>query len=502
MLLIRSLALLPFLLLLALPASAAPPNILFVLTDDMRRDDLEYMPKVRALVGDAGITFDSFIVNVSLCCPSRASILRGQYSHNTQVLANTAPGGGYEKAVARGLERATIATALHDAGYATGFFGKYLNGYPGRSPYGWDVPDGWETWRVPVGGEPYSGYDYVLADEIELNGTVYRWATSHGRTSADYITDVLRDEAREFIARTATEGRPFFAWLGSYAPQAPPGGARRHAGLFPDLGIPRGIAFGEDDVRDKPRYISRLQPLRARLVKKLTAQHRRRVLSLQAVDEAVAALIADLEADGRLANTYVFFSSDNGFHLGEHRLRQGKQAPYEEDIGVPFVVRGPGVPAGRTVKAIGMNIDIAPTFAELAGTALAYEPDGRSLVPWLHDPDGEHERRRAALLDLWPRSAGREDKTKVPSFHGVRTERHLFVEYKTGERELYDLATDPAQLENAIDGAPPDLVRALEERVRNLRGCAGVACRLVENLALPVPRSGAEPPKKPADVVD
>ena len=246
---------------------------------------------------------------------------------------------------------------------------------------------------------------------------------------------------------------------------------------------------------DKPRYVSRLQPLRARFVKKLAAQHRRRVLSLQAVDEAVAALIADLEADGRLADTYVFFSSDNGFHLGEHRLRQGKQAPYEEDIGVPFLVRGPGVPAGRTVSAIGMNIDIAPTFAELGGTTLAYQPDGRSLAPWLHDPDGAHARRRAALLDLWPRSAGREDKTKVPSFHGVRTERHLFVEYKTGERELYDLAVDPAQLDNRIEGADADLVGALEERVTSSAAAPAWRAACSRTSRSPTRAQARSPPK-------
>jgi arylsulfatase A-like enzyme len=403
--------------------------------------------------------------------------------------------------VARGLERATIATTLHDAGYATGYFGKYLNGYPGRR-LPWVAPAGWETWRVPVQGQPYTGYDYVLTDEIQIGENVFAWPSTHRHTAADYITDVLLAEAREFLAKAGSEGRPFFAFFASYAPHAPLGPAPRHARLFPNLGIPRGISFGEDDVSDKPRYVSRLLPLRGGFLKRLAKQHRRRVLSLQAVDEAIAALIGDLEADGRLADTYVFFTSDNGFHLGEHRLRQGKQAPYEEDIRVPFLARGPGIPAGRTVPAIGMNIDVAPTLAEIAGTALPYDADGRSLLPWLHDPDGAHVRRRAALIDLWPRSAGREDKTRVPSFHGVRTERYLYTEYQTGERELYDLAVDPAELDNAIEGADAELVGALAERVRVLRNCIGAGCRELEGLPFPEPRSGAEPPKKPPDVLE
>jgi arylsulfatase A-like enzyme len=164
----------------------------------------------------------------------------------------------------------------------------------------------------------------------------------------------------------------------------------------------------------------------------------------------------------------------------------GKQSPYEEDIGLPLVVRGPGVPAGARVNALAGNVDFAPTLAALAGTALAFDADGRSLRPWLDGSGGPPGWRQALLLDLWAGSSRgeRDGKTRVPPYHGLRARKSLYVEYETGERELYDLARDPAQLENAVRSEDPARVAALSARVAALRSCAGGRCRALEDQPL------------------
>jgi arylsulfatase A-like enzyme len=448
----------------------------------MRRDDLEHMPHVRHLLVEEGATFSAFFVNVSLCCPSRATLLRGQYSHNTGVLSNERQGGGFDKAFRTGIEKATVATALQAAGYVTGYFGKYLNGYPGVAG-SFYVPPGWSTWSVPVAGNAARGFGYTLLEPLEAPYQDFRIPRLYGSVAADYATDVFFGKAREFIDAAASTRTPFFAFVAPFAPHLPATPAPRHADLLPDLRLSRGPSFAEADVSDKPRFINRLRPLRPGVAERLEQIHRRRVLSLQAVDEGVASLVTRLEELGQLESTYIVFTSDNGFHLGEHRMGWGKQSAYEEDIGVPLVIRGPGVPEGLTVDQLTVNTDLAPTVAEIAGTDLAYDPDGRSLLPLLSGGATPDTWRQAVLLDLWRRASrdDRDGKTVIPPFHGVRTLRHLYVEYSTGERELYDLALDPHELDNSIGSAAPTLVEHLADRIRMLHGCRGQSCRDAED---------------------
>ncbi len=498
----------------AAPASAGQaPNVLFVLTDDERLDDMQYMPQVRQLIADQGMSFDSEFDNVTLCCPARTSILRGQYSHNTGVLTNGGSNGGFETAHRENVEQSTIATAMHDAGYTTGLFGKYLNGYPNSAPQDF-IPPGWDTWASAVKGNPYGEYDYTL----NQNGKEVQYR----RQPSDYGTDVYMRLAKDFINQAAQKQMPFFAYLAVYAPHQPATAAPQDEQAFPGLQAPRTDAFDEADVSDKPLFIRSLPLLTPREIGNIDNLYRRRAQSLQAVDRGVADLISQLQQNGQLDNTYVIFTSDNGFHLGEHRMPAGKQTAYETDIHLPLYVRGPGVAPGSHVSAITGNIDLAPTIADVGGTSLTDNPDGRSLLPFLNgdapEADGPNPQwRQAYLLEHWDekstvtpqdRSAAAQlepddpdqggvtpgDNTsparpasayvKLSPFVGIRTAQYAYVEYASGERELYDVNQDPLELNNVASSADPGLIEQLHRRVADLSGCAGDSCRDAENRPL------------------
>lgn len=493
----RLTALLALILLLgalaAIPAAAATrPNIVFVLTDDqdLTLGSLDFMPRTRDLIARQGVTFANHFVPLSLCCPSRSTILTGVYPHNHKVYTNFPPDGGFERFDELGLEETTIATALHAAGYRTALFGKYLNGYPGvEAPE--HVPPGWDEWASPVSGSPYAAYRYKLNE----NGKLVKYASGVG----DYMTDVLAGKATDFVRRAAASGRPFFLYLGTYAPHKPSTPARRHVGLFPDLKAPRTPSFNEPDVRDKSTRMRGLRRLNAGQIGAIDALYRKQMQSLQAVDEAITGLVTALQETGQLANTYIVFTSDNGFHMGQHRLEPGKYTPYESDVHVPLLVRGPGVPAGISVNALTSSVDLASTFAELGGATLRLASDGRSLVPFLHGqtPAGW---RQAILLEQFEFPPGLvasnqtleppdpQDLKAVftyPAHLGLRTATYKFVEYGTGEREVYDLRRDPDEAVNLRNQIPHAWLNQLSGIVHNLGRCAAGTCRQLEAVEPP-----------------
>jgi N-acetylglucosamine-6-sulfatase len=496
---------------------AAKPNILFVLTDDMRLDDLQYMPDVRRLIGDAGLTFDNQFDNVTLCCPARTSILRGQYSHNTGVLTNGGTNGGFETAHAINVEKSTVATAMQSAGYTTGLFGKYLNGYPNTVSPSY-VPPGWDTWSSSSKGNAYSEFNYTL----NQNGAQVRYGSKPG----DYGTDVYSRQTTAFIDHAKTAGKPFFAYLAVYAPHQPATPAPQDAKAFRGLKAKRDPAYNEADVSDKPAFIRNLPLMGTQVQTKVDRLARRRAQSLQAVDRDVAGLIAHLDSIGELDSTYIVFTSDNGFHLGQHRMPAGKQTAYETDIHLPLLVRGPGVAAGSHVQDITGNIDLAPTFAALGGATLTDSPDGRSLVPFLESrAPSASDWRQAYLLEHWTTSltpqnrsgagqlepddldqsdaakaggatgsttstsirAGKASLSNIPEYQGLRTARYTYVEYSTGEKELYDVIKDPNELTNLAATASPALLATLHARLGQLRTCKADGCRTAENKPLDLP---------------
>ena len=488
--------------------AAAAPNIILILTDDL---DLQlgsgsYMPNVKKLLAQQGVSFRNFYVPLSLCCPSRTTILRGQYPHNSGVLTNNLPNGGFEKAHASGVESATFATLLHNAGYRTVLLGKYLNGYPETASPTY-VPPGWDEWYSPAAGNPYTEYNYTMNE----NGAL----VVYGEKPADYLTDVIRARAVDFIKRAAaTPNQPLFVYFATYAPHEPFTPAPRHTSLFSQVTAPRPPSFNEPDVTGKPDYIRTRAQLTAAQVSNLDEDYRNRLRSLQAVDEAVADLVATLDAAGRLSNTYIFFTSDNGYHMGEHRLTPGKYTPYETDIHVPLIVRGPGVPAGAVRDQLAGNVDLAETFADLAGVPPLSFSDGRSLkgllgvtppVVWRHTflleefergvvpvENSADKRNPASKLGV-REPLDPQEKTEapipIPSYYGFQTSDYKYVEYldasgKFSDRELYAV-WDTFELNNLASQIDPAFSGALKAHTASLLNCKEDGCRSAEAVAPP-----------------
>ena len=427
--------------------AAAHPDIVFILTDDMSYADLAVMPHTRKLLNDQGTAFRRAYVNVSLCCPSRATILTGRYAQNTGVHRNGGTGGGYKAFVTNGNEEETIGVALSAAGYRTALIGKYINGYPGSDRS--HVPPGWSDWAAGM-DDIYQQFDYKL----NVNGH----EEAHGHAAADYAGDVFAGKALDFIDTSVKARKPYFLYLALISPHSPAAAAPRHDKLFPDARVPRTPSFLEVDVSDKPPFY-RGPILSSAQIKVLDEAYRRRLRSLQSVDEAVAAIYARLKALGRLDDTYIVFTSDNGFRLGDHRLGIGKETGYEQDIHVPLIVRGPHVPAGRRTDALVDNADLAPTFAAWAGAKPPPDVDGRSLTPLL---GGRKPGKWRTSLPVahWPDSSfvGLDEAEgifkslptpRAPEWHGLRSGRYLFINYTSGDRELYDTDADPYQLQTS-----------------------------------------------------
>ncbi|HJU73030.1 MAG TPA: sulfatase, partial [Gemmatimonadaceae bacterium] len=420
--------------------SQARPNILFILADDLDVESATHMPRLKSLIADQGITFTSAYTTYPVCCPARASILTGQYPHNHQILFNVPPLGGFAKFRDRGGERATIATWLQTAGYRTALFGKYLNGYPANTPQ--HVPPGWSVWHGTFDNENFFNY------RVNENGTVRQY----GDRPEDYEMDVHAANIVRFLEEAESrDAEPWFIYFAPYAPhgdprlgfgqEGPAVPAPRHRAAFATARAPRTPSFNEEDVSDKPPAIRQRTRLTPGQIAILDELYRERLRSLLSVDEAIERFVQTLTRLGELANTYIVFTSDNGYHIGQHRFVTGKLWPYEEDIRVPAYVRGPGVPAKARRAHFALNIDWAPTFNEVAGIATPDTVDGRSLVPLLRNNPPSADSWRQDFLTEIHRPTGEVILT-------VRTRTHMYAEYSTGPRELYDLQSDPFQLRN------------------------------------------------------
>lgn len=427
------------------------PNIVLILSDDQRFDLLAQMPNVKSRIMDHGVTFSNSYVTDPLCCPSRTTILRGQYSHTTGVYQVGGPFGGWKRVNKNGLEDDTIATWLKAAGYTTAFFGKYLNGY-GKVGY---VPPGWDTWRA-FANEGNMYYDYVQSQ----NGV----PVSYGSAPSDYSTDVLSAQIDTYI-RSADPDQPFFISFDPRAPHFPTIAAPRYVGTTCPVKPPKiNAADWEADVSDKPAYVRAY----AATGPQATAQWKKQCLALRATDDAVGVLMQALQDTGRLSNTMVVYASDNGLMNTEHRL-QGKKSPYESSIRVPLTVRFDPFGTHGTVDGhLVANVDYAETFVDLAGATATVPQDGRSLVPLIRGDAGVPW-RSDILIEGYDDPGAPHGGFYVPTYCAVHTLDAVYVQYVTGEQEYYDLSADPLQLVNRVtDPAYAGDVAALHTRALQL----------------------------------
>ena len=494
--------------------AAERPNVVVIQTDDQKLSDLyatqtgpdglahAAMPNTLGLIGAAGATFTRYYASDPLCCPSRASLLTGQYAHNDGVLGNgPGPLGGYGA-----LDKSNnLAPWLQHAGYRTIHIGKFLN-YYGEPPVSapTEVPPGWSDWET-LAGEDSTHYFYGY--RLNVNGTVrgpfgditYAQKDSPGcapdsaSAQCEYQSDALSRRAVAQIQASAGGG-PFFLSLDYVAPHGdfrPPFGpepAPRDYDAWASTPYPRPPGFDEADVSDKPRFLRNASPLSTAAVGQIRQEWQKRIESLRAVDAGVGEVIGALAATGQLANTYVIFTSDNGFFGGEHRIQREKFLPYEPSSHLPLLIRGPGIAPGAHSGELAMNVDLAPTILAATGAKATHRIDGRSLLPFALAP--KRRTQRPLLLEGYTKAVevatarkGRANakpifNAPVRDFQGIRVGPYKYVRYAGGVRELYDLRSDPAELHSRVSDPRYRLVRAyLAKRLNRLRGCAGRACR-------------------------
>ena len=468
-------------------AKQARPNIVLIMDDDQSVNLQQFLTKTNAAIGSKGVTFDNSFVNYSLCCPSRSTMLTGQYAHNHGVRGNQLPTGGYSK-LAPTLGN-TLPVWLQRSGYYTAHIGKFLNGYGKTSP-DTEVPPGWNEWYGSLDdpdlltGGTYTSYGYTLNENGSL---VHYGSTPDVVDPATYQTDVYSQKAADLIRRRAPSRKPFYL---SVAPRDPhseagscqcagnnPQAAPRYEGRFAGLSAPRDPSFNEANVSDKPSNIKDLAPLNANQINNVDARYRARAEAVLGVDDLVQNVVSTLKATGELKNTVLIFTSDNGFFHGEHRVPQGKVRVYEPSIRVPLLIRGPGVPKGVHRRQPVGNVDLAPTILDFADAKPGRKEDGVSLMPIMQSK--RDWLGRAMDLETYFTPDDTEDPEDPPlNYQGVRTDRYLYNVYGSGEQELYDLRADPFELQNQAGNpvyAPAQA--ALQRLLSSEARCAGKSCR-------------------------
>jgi arylsulfatase A-like enzyme len=417
------------------------PNIVLVLTDDQAERTMDAMPTVNALIRQQGVRVEHAVIPTSTCCPSRSALLTGKYARSTGVYANTGPHGGW--GAFKSFEDQTLAVALDKAGYRTGLFGKYMNGWV-TTPESY-VPAGWDEFmaiRDPNGNQELGAgayYNYFLTGTQPT-----QW---HAREPEDYSTDVLAGLAVDFIS-TTDPGTPLFLMLSTSGPHRKFATAPRHKGLWHNEPLNPAVT---QLTEPRPSFMPDIvQPYLA-TQRDIRKQHE----ALMSVDEAVGQVVDAL--GDRAGNTLFVYMSDNGLQFGEHGLRD-KYVPYSGSTDVPLLLRWDGVlPARATTGKLMTNADVAVTIADAAGVTLS-SPDGRSY--WSSG-------KRGVVLEAVAAS-GR------PGYCGWRSKRWLFVEWSNNKgRELYDYRSDPYELHN-LAREPAYWNQVLKLRHRTMQACSPV----------------------------
>ena len=505
-------------------------NVVFILTDDMTSSEMAGMPNVQSLIAAQGTTFNQAYASFPLCCPSRATMMSGQYMHNHGVRGNFPPNGSWFRF--RPHESNDLPVWLQDDGYYNVHIGKYMNGYSlvdGTLP----VPPGWNEWYGKV-SEDALYFDYNLIEKTATSTTPR--ITFYGDQPSDYQTDVFGDRAADFV-RDYGGGQPFWLNLWFNSPHGPFDPAPRDLFRLAGTSLPRLPGFNEKDIRDKPNWLRKQikRPLRKKQIRVIDNERRRQQEQLISVDQAVGELIQALESRDILDDTYLIFASDNGFFRGEHRIASGKYLPYDPAARVPLVIRGPGIPRGGVSNELVWNGDITQTIDQIASGSENAAADGRSLLPYAENPALRSTRPVLLEGDTGPGGTGAESARasaararaarvhvagrrgvsnleqepdaiksrafttdRAPAFRSIRTDRYEYTVYANGQTELYDMKRDPAQLNSLAKNPRYKFVRKfLFDHLAVLSTCAAAACRVdIGPDPLPLPKRALRPKRK------
>jgi N-acetylglucosamine-6-sulfatase len=546
------------------------PSFVVVQTDDETMEELydavrltngneEFaMPNTLSLLGEKGITFSRYYTPYSLCAPSRVSLLTGRYAHNNNVRGNVPPNGGWTGFQSRLAYSHNLATWLQGAGYRTIHIGKILNGY-GDPPYspGTEVPPGWSSWHTILNSDTdHYAYGYLLNNNGVVEGPYGNsgsWDTREYGEIDDagcpyaplngqpcyYETDKFNQLATEELAVTSPE-QPFYMQVdytsphGDFRKPAGPQPATRDIGHFAGAPLPdsRAEGFNEGNVNDKPRFIREAPYLSATEIHTYRVYYQNCLNALISVDEGVKQIVDELGALHRLRNTYIVFTSDNGFFFGQHRLVGGKFLAYEPSTHLPLIIRGPGIKPDTTTGQLASTVDIAPTILELAEVAPDKSVDGVSLVPYMKEPTlrsrrpllfesfvqtDDVEQDGGAITPEASASARSRGKLGIPgtsptatassadsssknpaahasvvappkNYYGIRLGPYKYIEWPDGEKELYDVNKDPYELNNVVRDPNFFPIRAfLHNELVRLEECSGRTCQEV-SAKLPLTR--------------
>ncbi len=518
--------------------ASSQKNVVFILTDDMTTSELSAMPNVQSLIAAQGTSFNEAYISFPLCCPSRATMMSGLYMHNHGVRGNFPPNGSWLRYIPH--ESNDVPVRVNDDGYHTIHIGKYMNGYPGGTPAipappgdTLPVPKGWDEWYGKV-SEDALYFNYQLIEKTGPGAVPH--ITFYGDQPSDYQTDVFTDRAVNFVNDSAAGKQPFWLNLWFNSPHGPFDPAPRDLFRLSGTRLPKLPGFNEKDIKDKPKWLRK--QAKKRLSKKQAAlignERRRQEEQLISVDQAVGRLVQSLKDRGILDDTYIIFSSDNGFFRGEHRIATGKYLPYDPASRVPLIVRGPGIPAGGVSNELVWNGDIPQTILQIANGTQDNSLDGRSLLPFAQQPQLRSTRPVLLEGDTGPGGTGAEsaqsaaararearvgvagkrgvnnleqepdaiksatNTDSAPAYRSIRTDRYEYTIYANGQTELYDMKRDPAQLHSLAADPRYRLVRKwLYTALVPLSGCAGQSCRVeLGPDPGPLPKRALRPKKK------
>lgn len=523
-LLVASVAALVFVGLPAAVPATAPaqrPNFVVIQTDDQSpqllkstyrgRDGIfrPTMPNTVRKIFRSGTEFRNYYATSPVCSPSRASLLNGQYPGNNNLLTNDGPFGGWQGWKGQAISERNIPLTLKRSGYRTAHFGKFMNSYFDSDSGGptAEVPRGWSRWftssflsrdnryygysvnddgriRGPFGDPTYKYRKRIDPPSCGLASGKARMRPDGPKVRCNHATDLFTRKAVKELE--TTRRKPFYVQIDYDAPHGDvrspvgPQPATRHIGKASRTPLAKDPSFNELDMSDKPELIQEAAPalLTGDVNRKMKTAYRSQLASLLTVDEGVRAIIKALRRSGELDNTYIFFVSDHGFFFGEHRFSLAKFLPYESTSSVSMAVRGPDVPRRSSSGEVVGNIDVPATVAELAGVEPEYELDGRSLSRFWDDPS--RRSRRPVGISLSRPTEVPQLSARAPAlrYSGYRVGPYKLIRYLSGGSELYDLRSDPYELENRYDDPSYAEVRQyLDLHYDDAVDCVGDGCR-------------------------